>query len=374
MGQSPKSKFYNIKMKGTPFLQGNATFGDKYPEIEKYTTKETKISNKNEVIMSVRAPVGDININPYKRVCIGRGLCSINLKNNKNQYLYYYLKANQKNIQSRGTGTVFSSINKSDIEDIKIFLPEDEEIDSYVIPLKTLDEKIENNKAIVSNLEKQIQAIFKAWFIDFEPFQDGEFVDSELGNIPKEWRVESLYNIANFKNGLVMRKYKAKETSSSLPVLKIRELRANRTDENSDRCNSNICKDVLVEDGDVIFSWSGSLLVKLWTGGSAGLNQHLFKVTSSKYQKWFYYCWLKQYLDKFIAIARDKATTMGHIKIVHLKEAKVLIPPQNIMKRMDELMSPIIKNIVNLGVENNKLSEIRDVLLPKLMSGEIKVT
>lgn len=170
-----------------------------------------------------------------------------------------------------------------------------------------------------------------------------------------------------------MQKYRPESEDDSLPVLKIKELRANRTNSDSDRCTKEIPSDILVENGDIIFSWSGSLLVEIWTGGTAGLNQHLFKVTSAKYHKWFYYYWTKYFLNQFIAIARDRATTMGHIKRSHLKEAKILIPDEETLQKMNKIMDPIVSNLVNLGIQNKKLEETRDILLPKLMSGELRV-
>lgn len=239
--------------------------------------------------------------------------------------------------------------------------------------LSSFDDKIENNNAVITNLEEQAQTIFNSWFVDFELFRDGEFVDSELGVIPVGWSVSTLDEIADYQNGLAMQKYRPNDDENSLPVLKIKELRANRTDVSSDRCSVNIPNNVQVFDGDVIFSWSGSLLVELWTGGDAGLNQHLFKVTSALYDKWFYYYWTKFFLERFVAIARDRATTMGHIKRSHLKEAKVLIPNEETLNKMNAIMNPIVTYITNLGKQNKKLEEIRDTLLPKLMSGEIRV-
>lgn len=265
-------------------------------------------------------------------------------------------------------------VQNSVFDDLIIDLPLIEEQEKIVQILNSLDQKIETNNKIIANLEEQAQAIFKSWFVDFEPFQDGEFVESQLGMIPEGWEVKSLYSIANYKNGLAMQKYRPQEGEASLPVLKIKELRANRTDNNSDRCALYIPKDVKVSDGDVIFSWSGSLLVELWTGGEAGLNQHLFKVTSDIFEKWFYYSWIKYLLNIFISIARDKATTMGHIKISHLKDEKILVPDKKSLSFMNETMKPIINLSINLGIENQKLAETRDTLLPKLMSGEIDVS
>ena len=239
--------------------------------------------------------------------------------------------------------------------------------------LSCLDAKIEVNNKINENLERQAQAIFKSWFVDFEPFQDGEFVESELGLIPKGWRVATLDEIARYVNGLAMQRYRPEENERSLPVMKIRELRQQSTDRNSERCSGSIASYYVVNDGDVVFSWSGSLLVDIWTGGKAGLNQHLFKVTSETFPKWFFYLWTKFHLEQFQSIAAARATTMGHIKRSHLNEAKVLIPSSQQMKDMTSVMSKLIDMKISLRIENSTLASLRDALLPKLMSGEIEV-
>lgn len=292
-------------------------------------------------------------------------------------FLYYYLS--QKNILeyfvNNSTGSANqANISKKIIENLMVpdFLTSTQRKIANI--LNTLDSKIEINNKIISNLESQAQAIFKSWFVDFEPFQDGDFVESELGMIPEGWEVKSLSDIAFFKNGLAMQKYRPEINDPSLPVLKIRELNSGSTDFSSDRCRTDIDDSVKVYDGDLIFSWSGTLSCKLWTGGNAGLNQHLFKVTSEKYEKWFNYSWIKFHMNEFIRIAQDKATTMGHIKRSHLDEAKVLIPTIDIYEKIDKLMKPIIELIIKLGIQNTKLAELRDALLPKLMAGEIDVS
>ena len=287
------------------------------------------------------------------------------------KYLYFKLKT--IDLAGMNVGTAVPSLTTALLNEIELNIPSLENQIKIVDILSSLENKIENNNAIIANLEEQAQTIFKSWFVDFEPFQEEEYQESELGKIPKKWQVSSLDKMAIYKNGLAMQKYRPESEDDSLPVLKIKELRANRTNSDSDRCTKEIPSDILVENGDIIFSWSGSLLVEIWTGGTAGLNQHLFKVTSAKYHKWFYYYWTKYFLNQFIAIARDRATTMGHIKRSHLKEAKILIPDEETLQKMNKIMDPIVSNLVNLGIQNKKLEETRDILLPKLMSGEIRV-
>lgn len=214
---------------------------------------------------------------------------------------------------------------------------------------------------INNNLEQQAQAIFSNEFLALE-------------TLPEGWKQARLIDIADYRNGLAMQKYRPDADEISIPVLKIKELRQGFCDNNSEVCSSNIKSEYVIHDGDVIFSWSGSLLVDFWCGGICGLNQHLFKVTSSEYDKWFYYSWTKHHLYRFIAVAADKATTMGHIKRDELAKAEVLIPNETDYSRIGALIKPIYDLIITNRIENKKLAETRDSLLSKLMSGEIDVS
>lgn len=187
------------------------------------------------------------------------------------------------------------------------------------------------------------------------------------------WAKGSLLDIADYLNGLAMQKFRPQNDEIGLPVLKIKELRQGSCDSNSELCSPSIKPAYIIHDGDVIFSWSGSLLVDFWCGGTCGLNQHLFKVTSTKYDKWFYYAWTKYHLKRFIAIAADKATTMGHIKRDELAKAEVLIPDKLTYNRIGALLHPIYSLIIANRIENKKLKKSRNLLLPELLNGEINI-
>ncbi len=122
-----------------------------------------------------------------------------------------------------------------------------------------------------------------------------------------------------------------------------------------------------------MFSWSGSLEVVIWCGGRGALNQHLFKVTSNEYPRWFYYLWTREHLPDFQEIAAGKATTMGHIQRKHLTQAEALVPSHELLKAMNQYMEPIVERIIQCNVESRTLAALRDALLPKLMSGEVRV-
>jgi type I restriction enzyme S subunit len=305
-------------------------------------------------------------------------------------YLLYWLLSNEPLLLSivEYTGIGAGKLDTDMLKGLPLRLPPDPEQHAIVDILTTLDEKIHLNQAMNKTLEAMSQAIFKSWFVDFDPVHamaegrqpvgmDSEaadlitdrFEDLTTGRIPAGWSVEPMDEVAHFLNGLALQKYPP-VGEEFLPVIKIAELRQGVTG-SSDRASTGIPSQYIVEDGDVLFSWSGSLEVQLWSGGRGALNQHLFKVTSERYPKWFYYYWIKQHLPEFRAIAADKATTMGHIKRQHLTEALAVVPPEPILRAMSATMEPLISKMLNNKLEARTLAGIRDALLPKLISGEI---
>ena len=303
--------------------------------------------------------------------------------------------------------------------------------------LGTLDDKIELNRRMNETLEAIARALFDSWFVRFDPVRrnaarkgrgqllrgqpsprpgghpspigrgdtrdgvtavkallpplplgegrgegvvDGcafdhlfpdSFEDSELGEIPKGWRVAALDEVATFLNGLALQKYPP-SGRGDLPVIKIAELRQGHRG-GCDWADSAVGAEYVVDDGDVLFSWSGSLLVEIWCGGKGALNQHLFKVTSADFPKWIYFMWTRHHLPDFQAIASGKATTMGHIQRYHLNAAKVVVPPARLLDAMDGVFAPLMARYVASNVESRTLAALRDTLLPKLISGELRL-
>ena len=289
------------------------------------------------------------------------------------KFLYYALSLCLKQFKNMSQGTSTKFLTVKILNSFSVQLPSISDQRRIASILSSLDRKIELNNKINADLEEMAQAIFKNWFVDFVPFKDGKFVDSELGMIPEGWKVGRLTEIASYMNGLAMQKFPPENNEDSLPVLKIKELGQGFCGTDSDRCSCNIKDECKIHNGDVIFSWSGTLLVDVWCGGDCGLNQHLFKVTSKDYPKWFYYYWTKHHLQEFIHIAKDKAVTMGHIKRGHLEEAMVAIPDNDSMEKAHELFEPILSKMISLRLESSRLSLLRDTLLPRLMSGELEV-
>lgn len=278
-------------------------------------------------------------------------------------WMYYYLKSPQAKgyIQSHLRGSTQAYVPLGSLREMPVSIPDRETRNRIVSLLKPLDEKIATNRAINDNLYAQAKAIFDNHFINIDA-------------IPAGWRKGNLLDIANYLNGLAMQKFRPQGNEIGLPVLKIKELRQGSCDDSSELCSLSIKPEYIIHDGDIVFSWSGSLLVDIWCGGTCGLNQHLFKVTSDVYDKWFYYLWTAHHLARFIAIAADKATTMGHIKREELAKAEVLIPCEEDYTSFNSIMQPIFELMISNRIESRKLAAFRDELLPKLMSGEIDVS
>lgn len=312
------------------------------------------------------------NIRPYfKKVWQAKydGGCSNDVlvfqgKENVDKDFLYYILANDDFFaysMATSKGTKMPRGDKKSIMQYELQLFDIKTQKRIASILKVLDKKIELNNAINKNLLEQAQSIFTQEFL-------------MLDRIPDGWQESSLLGIADYLNGLAMQKYRPKDDEQGLPVIKIKELRQGSCDFNSELCSPSIKPEYIVHDGDVIFSWSGSLLVDLWCGGTCGLNQHLFKVTSSTYDKWFYYAWTNHHLQKFAAIAADMATTMGHIKREELSKAEVLIPSQSDYDRIGGLLAPLYDLVIANRIVNRKLASLRDELLPKLMSGQLDIS
>ena len=351
---------------------------------EKLTDKSRP--KRNDILLSKDGTLGRVALVGDEELCINQSVAL--LRPNKRvlpKFLYYLLLAPyyQKRMDLDSDGSVLKHIYITRVNLMKVAVPQISEQQAIVEVLSDLDLKIELNDHMNKTLEAIGQAIFKRWFVDFEfPNKEGKPYKSSGGEmvyneeldkeIPARWQVKPIDEIADFLNGLALQKFPARDGEAFLPVVKIRELRQGIT-ESSDKANLDVPEGYIVNDGDVLFSWSGSLEVVIWGFGKGALNQHLFKVTSSKYPKWLFYYWIIEYLPQYRQIAADKATTMGHIQRHHLKSSLVAVPDDETVDRMDRVLAPVFNKIVLVKVEARTLSKIRDYLLPKLMSGKIRV-
>ena len=397
MGQSPKSEFYNDKGIGMPFMQGRTTFGEKYHYINTWCTDIKRVGIKNSVLMSVRAPVGDVNI-AIEDICIGRGLASLNMKNKNNEFLYYLLKNYSGLLISKESGTVFGSINKAGIEKLVLPFPSKSEQKAIAKILSDLDEKIEVNNKINKNLEEMAQAIFKQWFVDFEfpneegkPYKSsgGEMVKSELGMIPKGWKVFYMEEFLNTYNGY---SYKGKElTKSNDAMITIKNFDRKggyKLDGLKEISISNKVKEHhYIDINDIVIAHTdltqGAEIIgnpiMVYSKGKYNkliMSMDTVKVTSKKSNinnSLLYYIF-KDFRFKSFALKFVNGTTVLHLSKTTIPKYKIALPnDENILLKIGGILNSLTNKISNNIIENERLEKLRDTLLPKLMSGEIRV-
>ncbi len=340
-------------------------------------------------------------------------------------FLFSLLRSEQviNKINNMHVGTLIPHFKKGDFKNLYLSIPRNMKLQRAIgLFYFSLSEKIEKNKEINQTLEQMAQALFKSWFVDFEPVKakmaaleaggsqedatlaamtaisgkDADALafferehpeqyaelkataelfpsamqDSELGKIPEGWSIKPLDGIATYQNGLALQKFRPENENDFLPVVKIAQLKKGFSD-GEEKASPNIKPECIIDNGDVVFSWSGSLMVDIWCGGQAALNQHLFKVSSTKYPKWLYYKYTAHHLIEFQRIAEAKAVTMGHIKREHLSQAKCLIPSSETICAFTPFFEPVLNRVISNRLESRKLENLRDTLLPKLLSGEI---
>lgn len=367
MGQSPKSEFYNDNFEGLPFLQGNKTFGDKYPSFELYTTSIKKVAKKSSVLMSVRAPVGDLNI-AKEDICIGRGVCGLQMKKGNNEFLYYLLKANISHLINKESGTVFGSINKNDIETFEVTLPEDSEDQMKILTiLKNIDKKIEVCRNLNKNLQKQINILFKSFFINFE-FYDGKYQETLFGEIPIEWNIILFKDILNERN--------EKSTNQDIPMYSVTlDGIQPRADIYKKKITAKTTKFKIIHKYDLIFGMPNS-------GYQYGIMYDEIGGVSSAYPVFEINGIQPRYVDLFIKNISNyfndivkSGSRMGQgIDKKVLLSKEIYVPPNEHLDKYYSIESKLLDLINHNLTEINNLTKLRDTLLPKLMSGEIDVS
>ena len=304
-----------------------------------------------------------------------------------NQFLKYVLIAERESLNMFSMGTTHQTIYYPEVKAFHVALPPRDEQDAIVGLLGALDDKIELNRRTNETLEAMARAVFKDWFVDFGPTRAkaegrAHYLAPELWGLfpatlddedkPFGWKSKPLDEIAEFLNGLALQKYPASGHEDSLPVIRIAELRAGVTSK-TPRASREVPERYVVQDDDFLFSWSGSLVARFWTDGEGALNQHLFKVSSDHYPAWFFSHWIWHHLEEFQAIAASKATTMGHIQRRHLRDAVTTCPPDSVLAVLGQTIGPLVDLTVENALETRTLAQTRDLLLPKLMSGEIRL-
>jgi type I restriction enzyme S subunit len=286
-------------------------------------------------------------------------------------------------------GSVQQVINLKELRTVKIPNPPLEEQRAIAAVLRRFDAAIDVNERMNQTTEEIATALFRSLLVDFDPVRalsEGrptnlprdvedlfprKLVAVDSVEVPDGWNVVGLDEMATFLNGLALQRFPPRGPDS-LPAIKIAQLRTMRTND-ADRVSAEIPPEYLVEDGDILFSWSGSLTCVLWAGARGALNQHLFKVIPKGTPRWLCYLAIQHHMAEFRRIAAAKATTMGHIQRHHLSEARIAVPPREVLTELSRIFDPLIESTWRRAVTSRTLESLRESLLPRLLSGELGV-
>ena len=366
MGQSPKSEHYNTDGQGLPFLQGNRTFGTKYPTFDTYTTSTTKIAEAGDVIMSVRAPVGDVNITPVK-MCLGRGVCSLRHKEGQQEFLYYLMRYYALELINRESGTVFGSVNRNDIANLEINVPSiSEQIEIGKI-LGTIDDKIINNTKINHHLEQTAQAIFKNWFVDFEPWG---------GVMPEKWQESTLGRFVDIKRGGSPRPIQDFLSNTGYNWLKISDVTALQSpfvlEIKEHIKEEGVKKTVFLKSGSIVLSNSATPGIPKILCVDTCIHDGWLYFPSSYFSNEFLYLFFKYIRQDLIKLGNGSVFT--NLKTDILKNYAAIIPDEKTLLEFDKIIVPLFLKMECFTRESAYLVDLRDTLLPRLMSGELSVS
>ena len=370
MGQSPKSQFYNKDKEGMPFLQGSSTFGLLYPSFEIYSSDIKKIAINGSVLMSVRAPVGDLNM-ANSDICIGRGLCSINGKNQySNKYIYYLLNYYKPHIVNMQKGTTFGAITKGDILNFEVVITEDiDEQRRIASALSKIDAYLENTIKLIEEKEKFKRGVAKKLFskeIRFKEFND-EWETVRLGDI-------CLINNKNLK-GNTDKDYKFKYIDlTAVKKGNIDLLKDYITFENAPASARRI-----INKNDIIMSTGLPYLL-----GHAFIDFEAkdyicstgFAVLTAKSDVEMKYIYQYLYSNDMAKQIRSRleGSTYPTIKNYAIKELKIKIP-KSIKEQEDigNFLSLLDAEIDNLKEQKEEIKKIKKGVMKKLMSGEVRL-
>lgn len=408
MGQSPSSSSYNEIGNGEIFYQGNKDFGSLYPSIKTYTTEPKKMANIDDVLISVRAPVGELNI-ANQKCCIGRGVASLRLKNNHDRFLFYSMKNSMNKLHQVSSGTTFSSINKTDLESLELLLPSLLTQKKIAHILSTLDDKIELNRKMNQTLEEMAQALFKSWFVDFDPVHakancssdeeletaakelgiskeilelfPSEFEESELGMIPNGWEVKKLEEVCSNITRGVTPKY---EEGSKRYIL---NQKVNKGKELDLSALKELQSDLIVPDAKMAHRYD--ILINSLGEGTIGrihfytaedkqyaVDQHMSicRAEDTRLSVYIFQSLQEQGINNRLMSEKTGSTNMTMLNISKIRAFPILLACNDLSNIYCNLIEQNYTKIFNNTIETQTLQKTRDTLLPKLLSGELDVS
>jgi len=408
---------------------GNVTKdGFKFSSTEFVSSERDQLLRKGklqreDVVLTTRGTVGNVayydSSIPFDHIRINSGMVILRSDDTKilPRYLYLFLRSKlfEDQVIALQSGSAQPQLPIRDIKRVEIKVPSVTEQKTIAHILGSLDDKIELNRQMNETLEAMAQALFKSWFVDFDPVIDNalaagnaipdEFIEraeqrkaiekkdnsdiqhlfpnefeftEEMGWIPKGWVVIPIYEIADFINGSSFKSKFFSDENEGLPIIKIAEIK-NGISQQTKFTTQEMADKYFISDGSIVFSWSGnpdtSIDTFIWTGGDGWLNQHIFNVVLHEDKdKTFIYYLLKSLKPVFTEIARDKQTTgLGHVTVKDMKRTYTIKPSSSTLEAFARQSNPIFEKWYQNLFSSRELIKLRDTLLPKLMSGELRI-
>lgn len=378
-GKTPRTSIPDNYGGEIPFLTPSDDLSGKYaPKTNKTITqlglnevKNCLLPPKSVCVSCIGSDLGKAVITDEPTITNQQFNSIIPNEENDVDFIYYLMTAVGKHLNFLSkTSTAVPIINKSTFSDYEIDIPSISDQRRIAKVLSSLDDKIEVNRRINDNLEQQAQALFKSWFVDFEPFKDGEFIESELGMIPKGWRVGSIYDYIDVVYGAPYKSSLFNDKKEGLPLIRIRDLKTNAPQFYTPEILPNT---EFVKAGDIVAGMDAEFIPYVWLGEKGVLNQRCCKFRGKNEAISNYYILFLIKPELEYVQSYKTGTTVSHLGKSDIDRFRFVTPPLDVVKSFSDLVDGMLKELVNRANESRRLAELRDTLLPKLMSGELKV-
>jgi type I restriction enzyme S subunit len=387
MGQSPPGETYNTQGIGMPFLQGKAEFGKVHPSPVKYTTNPLKIGKTGSVLISVRAPVGDVNIADMD-YCIGRGLASISFKNEYgyNEYLFYCLQFLKPLLEKEGYGSTFKAINKEVLTKFQIPLPPLEEQKAIAGILSTVQSAIEKTEKVINALKNLKKSMMKHLFtygpVAEEEAEKVELKETEIGLIPKHWEVVRVGEVFDVKQGKQLSSKESKEGKTLRPFLRTSNVLWNKIDISSISYmpfSDEEFEMLKLRRGDILVCEGGDVgRTSVWEGQleECAYQNHLHRLRPKENNivNYFFSYWMEYAIClRGLYVNSANRTTIPNLSAQRLKSFLIPLPPLEEQQKIAQILQSIDQRIEKEEKYKNALQNLFKSLLHNLMTGKIRV-
>ena len=380
MGTSPKGDTYNQNGEGIPLLNGPTEFGSVHPQCTLFTTKSVRESQSGDLIFCVRGSTTG-RMNWADRVySLGRGVCSIRGESvDDTRFIRYCLDWKLESLLKLAGGGTFPNLTQDTIRSFKIPFPEHRRKIASI--LSAYDDLIENNLRRIKTLEEMAQALYREWFVKFRflGHEKVRMVDSPLGKIPEGWEVKTINDVVETLSGFAF-KSKTFTKSGNYKVITIKNVKdgffIDDSDSQVDQPPLNMPKHCNLDTGDILLSLTGNVgRACLVFGNNFLLNQRVAKlVPRIKSNRGFVYFMYREEDTKLRLEMISTGVAQQNLSPVNMGKITIIRPVEEILSVFSEIAEPICNEIISLNLRNANLRQTRDLLLPRLISGDLDVS